>query len=75
MQEENNLITVEEALAVLKNRGIELDLEWVRSKARNGKIEGAVKVGGKFRGIWFIPKVWAETYVKSTKGRKRKITE
>lgn len=75
MLEENNLLTVEETLAVLKSRGIELDLEWLRNKARNGKIEGAVKFGNKYRGFWLIPRVWAETYTKSTKGRKRATTE
>lgn len=68
----NELLTVEEAQAVIQSRGIEIDLDWLRKKARDGKIAGAQKIGGEYRGIWLIPREWAETYVKDTRGRPRK---
>lgn len=68
---ENDFLTLEEAQAVINARGIELDQDWLRKKARDGKIEGAKKIGGERRGIWFVPRKWAETYVKDARGRKR----
>lgn len=75
MQEENNMLTVEETLETLHNRGISIEPMFLRKKCRDGKIEGAVKVGDKFRGNWLIPKVWAETFKKSTRGPKTKSTK
>ena len=69
--EESKMITIEETITVLQKRGIAYDLIGLRKKAREGKIPGAQKVGG-IRGIWLIPRTWAETYVKDTRGRPRK---
>lgn len=71
---ENDMITPEQAIELLKGRGISYDLIGLRKKAREGKIPGAQKIGG-VRGIWLIPRAWAETYVKDTRGRPRKSYE
>lgn len=65
----NDLLTLEEAQSVINARGIDIDLDWLRKKARDGKIDGAQKIGGERRGVWLIPRSWAQTYVKDTRGR------
>lgn len=64
----SDTIGIEECVQILQSRGLSLDLDWIRKKAREGKIPGAVKVGGT-RGVWLFPREWAETYVKSKRGR------
>lgn len=68
---ENDMLTPEQAVELLKKRGIDYDLIGLRKKAREGKIPGAQKIGGT-RGIWLIPRAWAETFVKDTRGRPRR---
>lgn len=68
---DENMITLEKAQNILHSRGIDIDLNWLRKKARDGKIDGAYKIGDKYRGTWFIPKEWAMNYEKDTRGRKR----
>ena len=67
-----NLITLEEAAKILKQRNEAMEVTWLRKKAAAGAIDGAEKIGSIKRGTWLIPRVWAETYVKDTRGRKRK---
>ena len=61
-------VTTDEALEILSARGISLDRTWLRKKCAAGAIQGAVKVGGV---VWLIPRAWAESYVKDTRGRRR----
>ena len=44
---------------------------YVRQLAARGDIEGAYKVGEGNRASWYVPKTWAESYVKTAKGRPR----
>ena len=67
-----NLVTLEEAAEILKQRGEAMEITWLRKKAATGAIEGAKKIGSPKKGMWLIPRKWAETYVKDTRGRKRK---
>ena len=69
--EKMNLVTLEEAAEILKQRGEAMEITRLRKKAAAGAIEGAEKVGSVKRGTWLIPREWAETYVKDTRGRKR----
>ena len=70
MASESEMVTPEQAIELLEKRGIRYDLIGLRKKAREGKISGAQKLGG-VRGIWLIPRSWAETFVKDTRGRPR----
>lgn len=67
-----NMITLEEAAKILKQRDEAMEVTWLRKKAAAGVIKGAEKIGSIKRGTWLIPRKWAETYVKDTRGRKRK---
>ena len=67
-----NLVTLEEAAEILKQRDEEMEVTWLRKKASAGAIEGAKKIGSPKKGMWLVPREWAETYVKDTRGRKRK---
>ena len=67
-----NMITLEEAAEILKQRDEAMEITWLRIKAAAGAIDGAEKIGSIKRGTWLNPRVWAETYVKDTRGRKRK---
>lgn len=69
--EKMNLVTLEEAAEILRQRGEAMEITWLRKKAAAGAIAGAEKVGSLKRGTWLIPREWAETYVKDTRGRKR----
>lgn len=66
-----NMITLEEAAKILKQRDEAMEVTWLRKKAAAGAIAGAEKIGSIKRGTWLIPREWAETYVKDTRGRKR----
>lgn len=66
-----NLITLEEAAEILKQRGEAMEITWLRKKAAAGAIDGAEKIGSVKRGTWLIPREWAETYIKDKRGRKR----
>lgn len=66
-----NFITLEEAAGVLKARGEEMSVNWLREKASSGAIDGAKKIGSPKKGTWLVPREWAESYVKDTRGRKR----
>lgn len=70
--DEDSMVSPEQAIEILRARGIDYDLIGLRKKAREGKIPGAQKIGGNYRGIWLIPRKWAETFEKSTRGRPRK---
>ena len=65
-------ITLEEAAEILKQRGEAMEVTWLRKKAAAGAIKGAKKIGSPKKGMWLVPKEWAESYVKDTRGRKRK---
>ena len=67
-----NMITLVEAAEILKQRNEAMEVTWLRKKAAAGAIAGAEKIGSIKRGTWLIPRVWAETYIKDTRGRKRK---
>lgn len=67
-----NMITLEEAAKILKQRDEAMEVTWLRKKAAAGAINGAEKIGSIKRGTWLIPREWAETYIKDTRGRKRK---
>lgn len=67
-----NLVTLEEAAEILKQRGEAMEITWLRKKAAAGAIDGAKKIGSVKRGTWLIPREWAETYIKDTRGKKRK---
>ena len=69
--EKMNMITLEEAAKILKQRNEAMEVTWLRKKAAAGAIAGAEKIGSIKRGTWLIPRVWAETYIKDTRGRKR----
>ena len=62
-------VTLAEAGKILTERGMPMDLVWLRRKAAAGQIPGAENVGKK---IWLVPRVWAQTYVKVKSGRPRK---
>lgn len=66
-----NLITLVEAAEILKQRDEAMEVTWLRKKAAAGAIAGAKKIGSIKRGTWLIPREWAETYIKDTRGRKR----
>lgn len=66
-----NLVTLEEAAEILKRRGEAMEITWLRKKAATGSIDGAEKIGSVKRGMWLIPREWAETYIKDRRGRKR----
>ncbi|MDY3867867.1 MAG: hypothetical protein SOZ52_00675 [Pyramidobacter sp.] len=66
----DRMVTPEQAVAIMAERGIHFDLIGLRKKAREGKIPGAQKVGGA-RGIWLIPREWAQSYEKIKSGRPR----
>lgn len=68
MGNNRDVISLTEAVEVLKGRGMAISRDWITRKAAAGAIEGAQKVGN----MWLIPRSWAESYVKSTKGRKPK---
>ena len=70
--EKMNLVTLEEAAKILKQRDEAMEITWLRKKAAAGAIEGAEKIGSIKRGTWLIPREWAETYIKDTRGKKRK---
>lgn len=67
----DTVVSLLEAAEILAARGVPMDIIGLRKKARDGKIPGARKIGG-MRGLWLIPREWAETYVKDTRGRPRK---
>ena len=67
-----NLVTLEEAAEILAKRGQAMEVTWLRKKAAAGTIPGAVKIGSPKKGTWLIPRKWAESYIKDTRGRKRK---
>lgn len=67
----DGMITVDEALEIMENRGVLLDRAWLRKKARDGKIAGAQKIGG-IRGVWLVPREWAENYERGAGGRPRR---
>lgn len=62
------LVTITEALEILAKRGAAMERHWIARKAAEGKIDGAVRVSSR---LWLIPRAWAESYVKDTRGRKR----
>ena len=66
-----NMITLEEAAEILKQRNEAMEVTWLRKKTAAGAIAGAEKIGSIKRGTWLIPREWAETYIKHTRGRKR----
>lgn len=70
--EKMKMITLEEAAEILKQRGEAMEVTWLRKKAAAGTIPGAVKIGSPKKGMWLIPRKWAESYIKDTRGRKRK---
>ena len=63
------LISLGEAAEILAARGMPIDRKWLTAKASAGKIEGAVKIAGR----WIVPREWAETYVKVKMGRPRTV--
>ena len=67
-----NMITLEEAAKILKQRDEAMEVTYLRKKAATGTISGAVKIGSPKKGTWLIPRKWAESYIKDTRGRKRK---
>lgn len=67
-----NLVTLEEAAEILAKRGQAMEITWLRKKTAAGAIKGAEKIGSIKRGTWLIPRKWAESYIKDTRGRKRK---
>ena len=68
MDEFMEYVTLAEAGEILAARGMPMAATWIRDKAAKGKIPGAKKVSPR---LWMIPREWAETYVKDTRGRKR----
>ena len=70
--DKRDLVTLSEAAEILAARGQPFDRDWLRRKAAGGHIEGAERVGDRYRGTWLVPREWAETYEKSTRGRPRK---
>ncbi len=64
------MITIDEAAAILAARGTPMDVIGLRKNTHKGQIPGARKIGG-VRGIRLVPREWAETYKKNTRGRLR----
>lgn len=64
----SELVTLAQAAEILAGRGMPIDAKWLRAKASSGAIEGAEKVTAR---LWMVPREWAETYVKDSRGRKR----
>ena len=62
------LISLTEAAEILASRGIPIDRKWLTAKASAGKIEGAMKIAGR----WIVPREWAQTYEKVKIGRPRR---
>ncbi len=62
-------VTVTEAAEILASRGIAISRDWISRKAAAGKIAGAQRVTSR---LWLIPRAWAETYEKDTRGRPKR---
>ena len=50
----------------------DISMKTIRRALERGEIEGAVKIGGKHRGIWQIPSDSAANYKPRRRGRPKK---